>query len=120
MANRKVFGRGLIIWWWLALIAAAPLYFRLLWEQTFLTWQRGPQMIGFSLGHQHPEVLFLGLVGYVAMCAWLTVAFAIMLRRRELPKGVQATYLSVTVAAVLIALVPYGFWASLGGVSVQS
>jgi hypothetical protein len=78
LADHRVFGRGLIIWWWSAFIAAAPLYFRLLWEQTYLTWQKGPQMIGFSLAHQHPEVLLVGLAGYAAMCGWLVVAFAII------------------------------------------
>jgi hypothetical protein len=119
MSERRVFGRGLVIWWRLALAASAPLYVRILWEQTALTWQRGPQMIGFSLAHQHPEILLLGLVGYVGMLAWLVAAGVSALWRRSLPKGVQLAYLIITVVAVLIALVPYHIWAGLGGVTVR-
>ena len=118
MTERPVFGRGLVIWWWVALAASVPLYLRILWEQTALTWQRGPQMIGFSLAHQHPEIVLLGLVGYVGMLVWLVAAGVSALRRRSLPKGVQLAYVVITVAAVLVALVPYRIWAGLGGVTV--
>ena len=119
MSERRVFGRSLVIWWWLALAASAPLYVHILWEQTALTWQRGPQMIGFSLAHQHPEIILLGLVGYAGMLVWLVAAGMSALRRRSLPKGVQLAYLVVTVVAVLVAFVPYHIWASLGGVTVR-
>ena len=33
------------------------------WEQTWLTWTHGQQMFGFSLAHQHPELLLLGFLG---------------------------------------------------------
>src|SRR5688572_11951828 len=111
MSERRVFSRSLIIWWWLALAASAPLYVRILWEQTALTWRRGPQMIGFSLAHQHPEVIFLGLVGYMGMMSWLVAAGVSALRQRLLPKGVQIAYFIVTVVAALLAFVPYQFWA---------
>ena len=119
MSERAVLGRGLVIWWWLALAASAPLYVRILWEQTALTWQRGPQMIGFSLAHQHPEILFLGLLGYVGMLSWLVTAGVSALRRRSSPKGVQLVYVIITLVAVLIAFVPYHIWAGLGGVTVR-
>lgn len=115
----RVFGRRLVLWWWAALAASAPLYVRILWEQTALTWRRGPQMIGFSLAHQHPEILFLGLVGYVGMVAWLIAAGVSAVRRRSLPQGVQLAYLVVTLVAVLVAFVPYEIWAGLGGVTVK-
>jgi hypothetical protein len=76
-------------------------------------------MIGFSLAHQHPEIMFLGLVGYAGMLVWLVAAGVSALRRRSLPKGVQLAYLVVTVVAVLVAFVPYQIWASLGGVTVK-
>jgi hypothetical protein len=115
----RVFGRRLVLWWWVAVAASAPLYLRLLWEQTALTWQRGPQMVGFSLAHQHPEVLFIGLAGYVGMMAWLIAAGVSTLRRRSLPQGVQLAYLVVALVGVLVAFVPYEIWAGLGGVTVN-
>ena len=120
MSEDRVFGRKLVIWWWLALAASAPLYVRILWEQTALTWRRGPQMIGFSLAHQHPEIILLGLVGYAGMIGWLVVAGVSALRRGSVPKGVHLVYVIVTIVAVLVALVPYEIWARLGGVTVKS
>jgi hypothetical protein len=119
MSEGRVFGSSLVLWWWVALTASAPLYLRMLWEQTALTWQRGPQMIGFSLAHQHPEILFLGLIGYAGMMAWLVAAGVTTLRRRSLPRGVQLAYLLVTLVAVLVAFVPYEIWAGLGGITVK-
>src|SRR5438876_5175713 len=51
-------------WWLLALgviplIGTALLAGRLIWEQTVWTWERGPQMVGFSLAHGSSAVLLL-------------------------------------------------------------
>lgn len=119
MSERRASGRSLLIWWWLAFAASAPFYLRILWEQTALTWQRGPQMIGFSLAHQHPEILFLGLAGYAAMLGWLVAVGVTVLRRGSLPNGVRLAHVVVTLIAILVGLVPYHIWASLGGVTVR-
>jgi hypothetical protein len=76
-------------------------------------------MIGFSLAHQHPEIILLGLVGYAGMLVWVVAAVVCALYRRSLPKGAQLAYLVVTVVAVLVAFVPYRIWAGLGGVTLR-
>ena len=38
---------------------AAMLSARLIWEQTVWTWERGPQMVGFSLAHGPGAILFI-------------------------------------------------------------
>lgn len=63
--------------------------------------------------------LFLGLIGYAGMMAWLVAAGVSALRRRSLPRGVQLAYLLVTLVAVLVAFVPYEIWAGLGGITVK-
>jgi hypothetical protein len=51
--------------WWLLALGAVPLIGtallagRLLWEQTVWTWERGPQMVGFSLAHGSGAVLLM-------------------------------------------------------------
>jgi|SRR5690349_2040712 len=111
--------RGFAVWWWLAFALSAPLFLRTLWERTALTWREGPQNVGFSLAHLHPEFLMIGFLGYVAMWAWLITIGVVAARRRSLPSGFQLVYFVITALAVIISFVPYQLWAALGGVAVN-
>lgn len=53
------------------LICTFPLSFRLVWEMTILTWQEGPQMIGFSLFHTVPLFAVLGALSGIGLMVWL-------------------------------------------------
>src|SRR5450755_348323 len=119
-SDPRVLGRGLLIWWWIAIAASTPLFIRTLWEETLLTWREGPQMIGFTIAHVHPEILLLGVLGYLATLAWLVTAVVLFLKRRKRPSGVQLAYLAIAVGGFAVSLVPYRFWASLGGVKVAT
>ncbi|SRR5258708_18300137 len=59
-ATPRPFPRFLILMGVPFAVIATLLAIRLIWEQTFLTWAEGPQMIGFSL--MHNEVGALALV----------------------------------------------------------
>ena len=52
---------------------------RVMWEETVWTWERGPQMVGFSLLHIHPLFAITG-----ALCCYLTMLW-LALRRRYTP-----------------------------------
>src|SRR5580704_14200389 len=58
--------------WWLLVLGVIPLIGtallagRLIWEQTVWTWERGPQMVGFSLAHGSSAVLL-----FAPFFAWL-------------------------------------------------
>src|SRR5438067_10791380 len=73
---------GLQVLGWIALAGAAPLSLRFIYEQTLLTWRRGPQMVGFALAHTHIAFLLFGTV-----CEFLAIAFVaftatILLKRK--------------------------------------
>src|SRR6202035_2762766 len=57
-------------------IGSATLAVRLIWEQTVWTWERGPQMVGFSLAHGSAAILLLApflLVIWTVVVAVLSV-----------------------------------------------
>jgi hypothetical protein len=80
-------------WWLLALgvvplIGTALLAGRLIWEQTVWTWERGPQMVGFSLAHGSGAVLLLApflLAIWVAVGGVLMVIDFVKKRRTDTP-----------------------------------
>ena len=65
--------------WWFVYLPLAVLETRLLWEQTWLTYMRGEQMIGFSMAHQFPEIIFFGLAGWLGCILWCIVALVFRL-----------------------------------------
>jgi hypothetical protein len=92
-------------------IATWILAARLVWEQTFWSWERGPQMVGFSLMHSGLGVLlilgvFVGLLWPVAVC------IAAVLTRSSGGRGIVAQVTAYAMAWVLI-MTPYGYWQRL-------
>jgi hypothetical protein len=110
--------KTLVAVWWAAFIAGGALFLELLWEQTFLTWNRGPQMIGFSLWHVYPFFALVGFGGYVLMLVWLVLTAVFLARRRAMPVPTQMPYVALPLIAIALAYFPYSFWARLGGVQV--
>lgn len=89
-------------------LGAAALAIRLVWEQTFLSWDRGPQMVGFSLMHGGLGVLLLVLSAAASL--WLVGMLVCMLVRRStggVPGLAVTCVCAVSLAAILI---PYGWW----------
>ena len=105
-----------VVWWWLALSTSAPLFLRLLWEQTLLTWKSGRQMVGFSLAHQGQGLLLIGLIGDTLVIAWLIATAIYLLLKRKRPSNGTVVLLSIPIAAIALSFIPYDFWANLGGV----
>jgi hypothetical protein len=105
--------------WWLLALGAVPLIGssllagRLIWEQTVWTWERGPQMVGFSLGHGSGAVLFLAPF---LLALWAAAALAVIVvnlikkRRTDLP-----TLVAFGLAVLLLGLLllPSGVWQRL-------
>jgi hypothetical protein len=70
--------------WWVGASPFAVLFAaRLLWEKTIWTWSRGPQMVGFSLWHIHPEFALVGILGSLALAPWLLIAAPYAIARRR-------------------------------------
>jgi hypothetical protein len=89
-------------WWLLALgvvpfVGTALLTGRLIWEQTVWTWERGPQMVGFSLAHGSYAVL---LLAPFLLALWAAVALVLIVvnlfKKRRIDK--------LTLMALVLAL----------------
>lgn len=105
--------------WWLLGLGAVPLIGsallagRLIWEQTVWTWERGPQMVGFSLAHGSGAVLFLApflLALWGAVALVLVVVNLIKKRKIDTP-----TLVAFGLALLVFGLlsVPSGVWQRL-------
>src|SRR5262245_32990809 len=105
-------------WWlrvsgYLCVISAGFLCGRLVWEQTYLTWRLGPQMVGFSLAHGGGALL---LFSPALLILWfllvvVTVVWALATKRRIARSTWFDLGLATLVGAILI--VPYGAWQRL-------
>jgi Ankyrin repeats (many copies) len=93
-----------------AILFTAILAGRMVWEETFLTIQQGPQMIGFSLAHGAGAILFLAPV---VLLLWLVVALVIMAgclwRKKSLSKSYWLTLTSAILMLGVLSIPPV-FW----------
>lgn len=101
---------------WLAIlgmvifVGSTVLAARLIWEQTVWTWERGPQMVGFSLAHGSGALLFLFPI---LLIVWTLVVAAVaiwsLIRRKRVA---IFTWVPLGVVALLFLLMglPEGFW----------
>jgi hypothetical protein len=91
-------------------VGAAMLFARLIWEETVWTWERGPQMVGFSLAHGSGAVL---LLFPVLLFVWTIVVLALsvwsLIRRRQVSRT-QWAGIGVSVLLLLLGSLPEGFW----------
>jgi hypothetical protein len=105
--------------WWLrvagyaCVILAGILCGRLVWEQTYLTWRFGPQMVGFSLAHGGAALL---LLSPVLLVLWILVIVAAVVRALVTKRLIACSTwfdLAVSVLVIAILAVPYGAWQRL-------
>jgi hypothetical protein len=105
-------------WWLLALgvvpfVGTALLTGRLIWEQTVWTWERGPQMVGFSLAHGSYALL---LVSPFLLALWGAVALVlIIVNLIKKQRTDRPTLIAFGLALLLFSLdfVPSGVWQRL-------
>jgi hypothetical protein len=89
-------------------VAVGVLAVRLIWEQTLLSWNRGPQMVGFSLTHSGVGVLlFVALI--LAFFWFVAMLVFIGIRRRV---GGKLALVTVSICALSLAAlsIPYSWW----------
>jgi hypothetical protein len=87
---------------------------RLIWEQTALSWQQGPQMVGYALVHGHGPtflLIFPFLLGAWLLIAVLYLGWRFWKSRRIAPLSLQAVISSFTL--FLLLSLPQGFWIRL-------
>ena len=92
------------------MLGSVALAGRLIWEMTALTWQYGPQMIGFSLAHGPGALLFLFPL---ALFVWLLASVCTVIvwkAKRKVVRNRSWTALCSAVLALGLLLLPQGFW----------
>src|SRR5512143_222870 len=100
-----------IITWCVIFPGAFLITARFVFEQTYLTWARGAQMVGFSLAHQHVLFLFWGSASTTAAQIWLLIVAAILAKRRfKLASRWQWTAVGLTAFTLGLSHVPYAAW----------
>src|SRR5262245_39250750 len=75
--------RFLKVWWIGCVPIASALALELLWEKTWLTWQHGPQMVGFRIFHVWPIPVIAAWLASYATVAWLPVALCWVILKRQ-------------------------------------
>jgi ankyrin repeat protein len=94
-------------------VGAFALALRFVWEQTVWTWQRGPQMVGFSLIHVHGGLFALGLLAALGVHLWLLSFAAVTAFRlahgETNSRAVWAEFAALLIIAALF-YIPYGAW----------
>lgn len=114
MQNSRPFPRAWRIAGCLLACVVALFVGRIVYEETFLTWAFGPQMVGFAMMHGAlPLVLGAGFIGLPCGLLWLIVSVILLIRRRfRVPVRDWVPIISLILLGVLL-LLPYGTWEEL-------
>lgn len=107
----RTFPRTLTIIGYAIVAASGVLAVRLVWEQTALSWARGPQMVGFSLMHGGLGILLL-LALYAGLLWAGAVLIAFVVTRSLGNKVIVGLLITYGLAWTAVAT-PYGFWQRL-------
>jgi hypothetical protein len=97
-------------------VGSAMLSARLIWEQTVWTWERGPQMVGFSLAHGAGAILF---IFPLLLLIWTSVVIVLTLRSKIKKREIAPTRLAALALAVSLLVLgelPNGFWRGFSSV----
>ena len=89
---------------------------RMVWEETSLTLQEGPQMLGFSLAHGAGAILFLAPI---LLSLWILVALIVLvvclLRKRKIPGSYWLTLGGALAVIGILSIPPVFFqWSLIG------
>ncbi len=104
-----------MISWCILFPLAFLLTARFVYEQTYLTWAHGLQMVGFTLAHQGLDFLIPGMLALGLTHVWLLIVVVLVVaskRYRRLTKF-QAAIVAATVLTLVLTYIPYLWWQRL-------
>ena len=104
-----------MICWFIVFPLAFLLTARFVYEQTYLTWAHGLQMVGFTLAHQWLEFLIPGTLALGLSHVWLLIVIVLVTaskRCRRLTK-LQAAIVAATFLTLVLNYIPYVWWQRL-------
>ena len=105
--------RWLRIMGWIALPGTLAFAVDLIWEQTLLTWQRGPQMVGFALTHAHTGLFIFMVLSALTAHLFLFCVLSLAIRdaiRRTPFRAPQWLEIMLLLCCVAVLYIPYGVW----------
>jgi hypothetical protein len=99
----------------IVLLLAVPFVGRILWEETVLTCQKGPQMVGFSMAHTMPFLMIFGSLGLMLAHVWiLVIGFHAFWRHTDLAR-IDRVLLGFLILTVALCYTSYRGWIYLMG-----
>jgi hypothetical protein len=117
MTNRESTGlpSSVLIGGGIVLLVAIPFVSRILWEETFLTCEKGPQLVGFSMAHTMPSLMLLGALGLLLAHIWLVVIGYHVFWRRVSLASVDRTLVVSLILTLVLSYSPQRGWEFLMG-----
>ena len=85
---------------------------RIAWEKTVWTINRGPQMVGFSLMHIHPEFSIGGTLCSYLLIVWLAPALIYLTVNRKQITAVDIAMIILTLFVAVAIMTPDALFAS--------
>ena len=92
--------------WLCCLPLALPFAARIVWEKTVWTMVRGPQRVGFSLGHIHPLFFITGALSAYLVVAWLVPAGIYAIVRRKNVSGMDLAMILIGIFLAVTIIIP--------------
>jgi hypothetical protein len=96
--------------WWFVYFPFAAFEMRLAWEETWLTWTQGEQMIGFTLMHVYGGFFLVGVLGALGTALWVFVAATLLLLRRNKLLMTGKVQFGLATGTLVLALLPIDRW----------
>jgi len=102
--------------WWLIFLPATLFVSRLVYEQTYLTWLQGDQMIGFTLVHNHTSFF---LITFIAFCiAFLMAVYALIkfIINYNMKKNISRYFIiknTLLLFLLILMIIPYEWWKAI-------
>ena len=84
---------------------------RIAWEKIVWTATRGPQMVGFSLMHIHPEFSIGGILCSFLLILWLVPASVYFIANRKRISVFDIAMVSLSLCVAAAIMVPDTFFA---------
>ena len=98
---------------YLSWLAAIVIPIRINYEATFLTWERGPQMIGFSFMHTYGIICFLAALFLAAMTLISAIEIVIRLFGKSVITKRHILILAISLFIIALNLIPYRYAQSI-------
>lgn len=111
----RAFPKWLVYIGWIIYPFALGLVLVSLYEKTYLTWTRGPQMIGFTMVHVYPIPVLIGTLAFFLSRLWILVAVIFLIRFRASIIRSDWIQFGIIIFTIGFDYVPVAAWQNIIG-----